>query len=657
MKLSSLTTNVGDLTLLTELYLSGNQLTDLPTTLSKLVNLTLLRASSNLFTQFPIVIPQLKSLTTLDLSNNSITSLPNELFNVSLPSLRQIILENNYITGTVPASLLNHPQIADIKLNNNEFSQIPVNYFNSPRLISLDLSYNKLTGSLPQLPNTSFVGVINLSNNELTGTIPISYYNYTDPPQLNLYLQYNQLSGSIMYPFKGYNKLSLSDNLMNGTLPQNFFVDTMAASIDLSRNNFSGAPLETTSPNGGLVSLHLSNNSFTGSIYGIVYFNSLISLDLSINKFYGTLPNISQLSYLRSMEFSNNRLEGTIPDDYQLMFQIEFLGLATNVLNGTIPPSIYGLTTLRGLALSDNDLEGSVSSVINDMYYLEYLSLEANKFSCLSFSPIISPTPRFPNGIYDYTTDHYVPLCFVGPEGSYDCTPSSCDRSIWNGTLCVNPCADNSTTPPSLSLTPTLTPSLVLPIPTPAPATVKKPNVTIINDTTTISQESNYNSSVAVLNSSVVIYDSVVRIDGNFSITNSSVGISSGSTLNITDSFLLENTSKLDIKIDNNFASSNPIISVTGCADIKGKVSVKLPTELTVSTKKIDLIRAACINDGAESKVEIQSSCKLSASVTRSGAFSVIYVPNFDCLAGGSSVIHPVMLFIIILVIINVWWC
>ena len=75
-QLTSVPAEIGQLTSLTELYLRGNRLTSVPAEIGQLTSLTQLGLAGNQLTSVPAEIGQLTSLTHLDLAGNQLTSVP-----------------------------------------------------------------------------------------------------------------------------------------------------------------------------------------------------------------------------------------------------------------------------------------------------------------------------------------------------------------------------------------------------------------------------------------------------------------------------------------------------------------------------------------------------------------------------------------------------
>ena len=110
---------------LTELDLSGNQLTQLPPEITELKNLTTLNLSWNQLTQLPPEITELKNLISLDLSGNQLTQLPPEITELK--------------------------NLTTLNLSWNQLTQLPPEITELKNLISLDLSKNPLISPTPEI--------------------------------------------------------------------------------------------------------------------------------------------------------------------------------------------------------------------------------------------------------------------------------------------------------------------------------------------------------------------------------------------------------------------------------------------------------------------------------------------------------------------------
>ncbi|WP_041257381.1 FG-GAP-like repeat-containing protein [Fibrella aestuarina] len=135
-------------------------------------------------------------VTSLVLGNNQLSgSLPASLS--TLTSLTTLALDNNQLTGSLPDGLRALTGLTSLSLGGNQFSgTIPVSLTALSNLESLNLERNQLTGSMPaNLGTLRKLSYLNLSRNQLTGSLPESLA--TLPSLTTLILSNNRLSGCI----------------------------------------------------------------------------------------------------------------------------------------------------------------------------------------------------------------------------------------------------------------------------------------------------------------------------------------------------------------------------------------------------------------------------------------------------------------------------
>ena len=135
-------------------------------------------------------------------------------------------------------------------------------------------------------------------------------------------------------PFE-LNYLNLSQNQINGRLPNASSIFSNFSILDFSSNKFEG-PLPVISFN--LSSLNLSKNKFLG-------LNSFICSKI------GGMMHLDLLS--------DNLFEG-IPNCFMHWQELEILNLAHNNLFGKIPHSMGSLIQLIAFDLSNNSLSGEL---------------------------------------------------------------------------------------------------------------------------------------------------------------------------------------------------------------------------------------------------------------------------------------------------------
>ena len=163
--LTQLPVEIGQLTQLTELYLSYNKLTHLSVEIGQLTQLTTLNLMYNNLTHLPVEIGNLSRLTTLYLQNNKLTHLPVEIG--QLTQLTELYLRNNQLTQ-LPVEIGQLTQLTKLYLSNNKLTQLPVEIGHITQLTTLNLSYNNITQLPLEIGHLSQLTTLYLQNNELT---------------------------------------------------------------------------------------------------------------------------------------------------------------------------------------------------------------------------------------------------------------------------------------------------------------------------------------------------------------------------------------------------------------------------------------------------------------------------------------------------------
>jgi uncharacterized protein YjbI with pentapeptide repeats len=166
-----------------------------PAEIGNLTELQILRLSGNQFSSIPVEAFNLSQLIELDLSRNQIRgNLHGELGDLS--GLRYLGLGTNRFTGEIPDELGNLTNLINLNLSNNQFSgPIPASLSRLADLTELNLSQNQLTGSIPaELANLTGLYLLDLSYNHLTGEVP---HMLEDAPVAEVRLWGNQLEGTI----------------------------------------------------------------------------------------------------------------------------------------------------------------------------------------------------------------------------------------------------------------------------------------------------------------------------------------------------------------------------------------------------------------------------------------------------------------------------
>lgn len=181
--LSSLPPEIGQLTALRELYLSGNRLTALPPEIWQLFALKALNLCNNRLTALPPEIAQLSALMQLDLSANRLTALPSEI--AQLYDLRMLGLQRNGLIA-LPPEITQLSALTWLDLSGNRLTALPPEIAQLSSLMELYLGSNELTALPPELGKLHQLKVLILEGNALTA-LPESLREMSDLEELNLH--------------------------------------------------------------------------------------------------------------------------------------------------------------------------------------------------------------------------------------------------------------------------------------------------------------------------------------------------------------------------------------------------------------------------------------------------------------------------------------
>ncbi|XP_059652147.1 leucine-rich repeat receptor protein kinase HPCA1-like [Cornus florida] len=264
---------IGNLKNLSNLILIGCSFSGpIPDTIGSLTQLVFLSLNSNSFTgSIPPSIGNLSKLYWLDLADNKLTGtipvsngatpgldmlvhtkhfhfginqlsgeIPSQLFSSNM-TLIHLLLENNNLTGEIPATLGLVQSLEVVRLDRNSLNgSVPSNLNNLSHVSELYLSNNKLTGPVPNLTGMNSLNYVDMSNNtfdisdvppwfstiqslttlmmeqtQLQGELPIALFSL---PQLQtVILRKNKINGTldIGSPYSNQLQVDLQDNLID----------------------------------------------------------------------------------------------------------------------------------------------------------------------------------------------------------------------------------------------------------------------------------------------------------------------------------------------------------------------------------------------------------------------------------------------------------
>ena len=312
-QLAAVPESLGNLTALTTLDLSGNQLAAVPESRGNLTALTTLDLSGNQLTAVPDWLANLTALTTLDLSGNQLTAVPDWVAN--LTALTTLDLHGNQLAA-VPDWVGNLTALTELYLYGNQLAAVPVSLGNLTALTTLSLSGNQLAAVPESLGNLTALTTLFMYGNQLAA-VPDWVANLTALTEL--YLYGNQLTAvpESLGNLTALTRLSLSGNQLTA-VPESLGNLTALTTLDLSGNQLTAVP-ESLGNLTALTTLDLSGNQLTGVPVQLAdRLDGGMQLRLSANPLDDPLPELAArapadlATYLRSLHDATPQYEAKL---------------------------------------------------------------------------------------------------------------------------------------------------------------------------------------------------------------------------------------------------------------------------------------------------------------------------------------------------------
>ena len=361
-RLTQVPSDVRNLLTLRGLDLSRNLLTTLPRQLQECVAIEGVNLSGNQLRLVPECIPQLFMLKILDMSNNLLYVLPREIG-------RLVKCERLYINGnrlrSLPCEIGQMAKLRRLHAAENDLAVVPTELGNLVNLAELDLSANNLTRLPSQLGRMMSLRILQVGDNHLVWP-PVEVVDEGPEAVLDFLKKADSLHdrdyvvGSRQHfdeSMRGTAQ-SVSQAKIESTCAQ--CGDSGEVALDLSSKGLVNAPDEPHLPS-SLAGLHklrqmfLNKNNLTEVPLQVCQLADLIGLNLGYNKLTMLPPEICDLSLLQALNLGTNQLS-ELPPTIGRLTSLMVLDLYGNRIK-RLPTEIGQLRALRRLYVDNNCLE------------------------------------------------------------------------------------------------------------------------------------------------------------------------------------------------------------------------------------------------------------------------------------------------------------
>jgi Leucine-rich repeat (LRR) protein len=284
-------------TQLTKLVIAGNPITSLPPHVSNLTNLRHLHAGSTHLSHCPEEIAGLTRLTYLNLAETQLQEAPNGLG--SLVCLNELLLSGTPITS-LPSTLSNlAPTLTILKLGKCKLTAIPEPIGHLTLLKELFINDNRLTGPIPAfIYNLTALELLDLSNNKILSLLDDSIFDLSSEERDELFGGLSRLR-----------TLVLNDNQFEQILPNTISNFTVLETLSLQYNRITSVP-EDICKISSLRMLDVSVNKISAVPEEWSQLVNLYSLDISYNDISSIPSSYANFPSLKIFSVIGNNFDG-----------------------------------------------------------------------------------------------------------------------------------------------------------------------------------------------------------------------------------------------------------------------------------------------------------------------------------------------------------
>ncbi|KAK9144355.1 hypothetical protein Sjap_004258 [Stephania japonica] len=234
-------------------------------------------------------------------------------------------------------------------------------------------------------PTSSKVTSLDLSNRNLSGFLPPQLRLLSTLSHLNL--SRNAFTGTFsvyIFDLPLLKTLDINHNDFNSSFPPGISSLKLLEFFNAFSNSFSGPLPQEISRLHSLQYLNLGGSFFDGEIQPSLFgdLKRLQFLDLAGNSLNGTIPTeLGLLSGIQRLEIGYNTLSGAIPKEIGNLSNLTYLDISNNFLSGFLPPEIGSLSKLESLFLFKNHLTGPIPDSFSELKATREIDLSDNALS------------------------------------------------------------------------------------------------------------------------------------------------------------------------------------------------------------------------------------------------------------------------------------